>query len=296
MDHFASLVPNHEYGCSAHCCCLCFRELSFLIISTVCKKNRSRTRLLALHCNPQLVFCDGHFLMLPLHNNGTQIGMDNDQSYAPQLPVSIAFLVVVWLSCLQTRPAHQRYPRPPCLQGPWPRDCSQHHLLKSPVLRAETRPPERIACHNFHQPTSVSDRSVVSGFYSCPFLCADFLNRRCSIIFCWLSLSGGSNFIVRSHPPSVGENSIFFPVLGSKLKPCLCGPKQTHRPQSVISVTAIKGRRQLIFLLSMAIGFPGPSNVHRILFPWSHTLSRPAVLYAHPSRESLWTKYPRAAG
>ena len=88
-------------------------------------------------------------------------------------------------------------------------------------------------------------------------------------MFCWLS--GGSNFIVRSHPPGVGVNSIFFPVLGSKLKPCLCGPKQTHRPQSVISVTAIKGRRQLTFLLSMAIGFPVPSSVHRILF-LGHTL------------------------
>ena len=44
--------------------------------------------------------------MLPLHNNGSEIGMDNDQSYAPQLPVSRAFLVVVWLSYLQTRPSH----------------------------------------------------------------------------------------------------------------------------------------------------------------------------------------------
>ena len=57
------------------------------------KKNRSHMRLLALHCNPRLVFCHGHFLMLPLHNNGTKIGMDNDQSCAPQLPVSL-----VWCS------------------------------------------------------------------------------------------------------------------------------------------------------------------------------------------------------
>ena len=59
------------------------------------------------------------------------------------------------------------------------------------------------------------------------------------------------------------------PVLGSKLKPCLRGPRQTHRPQSLISVTAIKGRRLLTFLLSMAIGFPVSSKVHTILFPWS---------------------------
>ena len=115
MNHFASLVPNHEYGCSAHCNCLCFRELSFLIISAICKKIRSQMKLLALHCNPRFVFCGGHFLTL--HNNGTKIEMDYEQSYAPQLLVSKAFLVVVWLSYLQTRPSHQRYPRPPCLQG-----------------------------------------------------------------------------------------------------------------------------------------------------------------------------------
>ena len=107
--------------------------LSFLIISAICKKkNRSHMKLLALHCNPRLVFCGGHFLTLPLHDNGTKIEMDNDQSYAPQLPVSTAFLVVVWLSYLQTRPSHQRYPRLPCLQGPRARGCFQCHLLESP--------------------------------------------------------------------------------------------------------------------------------------------------------------------
>ena len=40
-------------------------------------------KLLALHCNPRLVFCGGHFLTLPSHNNGTKIEMDSDQSYAP---------------------------------------------------------------------------------------------------------------------------------------------------------------------------------------------------------------------
>ena len=49
--------------------------------------------------------------------------MDNDQSYAPQLPVSKAFLVVVWLTYIQNRPDHQHYHRPPCHQGPRGRDC-----------------------------------------------------------------------------------------------------------------------------------------------------------------------------
>ena len=141
-------------------------------------------RLLALHCNPQLVFCGGHFLMLPLHNNGTKIGIDSDQSCASQLPRVEGFLGCGLALTPQTRPA----------------------------------------------------------------------------------------------------------------KLCLCGPKQTLRPQPVISVTAIKERRQLTFLLSMAIGFLVPSKVHRILFPWTYTLSRPAKLYAHLSRESLWTNDPRAAG
>ena len=251
MNRVASLVSNHEYGCSAHCSCLCFRELSFLIISAICKKNRGHIKLLALHCNPRLVFCGDHFLTLPLHNNGTKIGMDSDQSYAPQLPVSKAFLVVVWLSHLQTRPTHQRYPRRPCHRV---HKCSQDCLFGSPVLRAETRPPEKIASHDSHQPFGVNDRSVASGFYSCPFLCDDFLNR-------FVQYFVGSLWWLRSHPPSVGENSIFCPVLRSKLKPCLCGPEQTHRPQSVISVTAIKGRRQLTFLLSMVIGFPVSSKV-----------------------------------
>ena len=132
------------------------------------------------------------------------------------------------------------------------RDCFQYNLLKSPVLRAETPPPERIASHDSHQPIRVSDCSVVSGFYSCPFFA--LISGSLRSAFCWLS--GGSNVIVRSRPPGAGVNSIFCPVLGSKLKPCCCGPKQTHRPQSIISVTAIKGRRQLTFLLSMTIGFP----------------------------------------
>ena len=150
MNHFASLVPNHEHWCRAHCYCLCFSELSFFIISAVCTKNRSYTRLLALHCNPRFVFCGGHFSTLPSHNNGTKIDMDNDQSYAPQHLVSKAFLVVVWLSYLQTRRAHQRYHHPPCFQSPRARDCFQCHLLDSPVFQADTRPPERITSHDSH--------------------------------------------------------------------------------------------------------------------------------------------------
>ena len=49
---------------------------------------------------------------------------------------------------------------------------SQDCLFGSPVLRAETQPPERIASHDSHLPFGVSDRSVVSAA-----LCADFLNR-----------------------------------------------------------------------------------------------------------------------
>ena len=107
--------------------------LSSSSLLSVKKKKRNHMRLLALHCNPRLVFCGGHFWMMPLHNNGTKIGMDNDQSSVAQLPVSKAFLVVVWLSCLQTRPADQRYPRPPCPRGPWPRDCFQYHLLNNTI-------------------------------------------------------------------------------------------------------------------------------------------------------------------
>ena len=133
----------------------------------------------------------------------------------------------------------------------------------SPVLRAEDQPRDRVASHDFHQPLCVSDCSVISGFYIGPLLCTDFLN---CLFNTSLALSGGSNVIVRSQPPGVGVKSIFCPILGSKLKPCRCGPKLAHRPQSVISVTATNGV-QLTFRLSMTIGLPVPPKVHRILFP-----------------------------
>ena len=198
--------------------------------------------------------------------------MGNDQSCEPQFHLSRASLVV---------PAHLHFPRRPCRRG---HRCSQDCLLDLPVLRAEARPPARVASHDFHQPLCVSDRSVVSGFDIGPFLCTDFLN---CFVEHFVGSSGGSNVIVRSQPPGVDVKSFFCPVLGLELKPCHCGPKQTHRPQSVISVTAMSGRLQLTFRLSITIGFLVPSEVPKILFPWSYTLSRPAVLYAHPNRESL---------
>ena len=143
-----------------------------------------------------------------------------------------------------------------------------------------------------------SDSVSVIAPLSLSSTCALFL-----ALICWiavfntlLALSDGSSVIVMSRPPGVGVKSIFCPVLGSKLKPCRCGQKQTNLPQSVLSMTAINGRLQLTVRLSMAIGFPDASSVDTILFPWSYTFSLRAVLKAHPSRESLWTRYPRAAG
>ena len=70
-------------------------SVSYLSSSSLLSvKNRSHMKLLALHCSPQLVFCGGHLLMQPLQNNGTEIGMGNDQSYERQLPASQASLVV----------------------------------------------------------------------------------------------------------------------------------------------------------------------------------------------------------
>ena len=114
-----------------------------------------------------------------------------------------------------------------------------------------------------------------------------FPDLLCSTL-CWL-------FLVCQVPPrGVGVKSIRCPVLASKLKPSRCGPKQTHRPQSVISVTAISGRPQLTFRLSMTIGFPDASQVTNILFPWSYTLSLPAVLCTHIRAENLCGSNTRA--
>ena len=59
MDHFASLVPNHKYGCGTN---FCFRELSVIIILTVREKNRSHKILLALRCNIMINHMSLNFL------------------------------------------------------------------------------------------------------------------------------------------------------------------------------------------------------------------------------------------
>ena len=151
MNHFASLVPNHEYGCGTNCHRLCFCELS-VVVFAVCEKSV--------------------VLPQPLHNNSTKIGMGSDQSYEPQHHLSRASLVVVWLSYLQTPPAP---PQLICIVLVV-RVVEATDVLDPAVLRAEARPPERVASHDFHRTLCVSDRSVVSGFYIGPFLCTDFLN------------------------------------------------------------------------------------------------------------------------
>ena len=150
---------------------------------------------------------------------------------------------MVWLSYLHTPQAHLHRPRRPCCRG---HRCSQDCLWDSPVLRAGTRPSERIASNDFHQPPGVSDRSTVSGFFIGTLLRTNFLN-------CFVQHFVGS---LRCQC----ETNILQCSGITTLKPCRCGPKQTHRPQSVISVTAITGRRQLTFLLSMTVGFPDLSK------------------------------------
>ena len=91
MDHFASLVPNHEYGCGTICHCFC--EVS-VIVFAVCEK--------AVVTRDYWNFVVILGLSSLLHNSGTKIGMGSDQSYEPQLHLPMASLVVVWLSYLQT--------------------------------------------------------------------------------------------------------------------------------------------------------------------------------------------------
>ena len=99
--------------------------------------------------------------------------MVTDRWYEPQLHLTRVSLVVVWLSYLQTPQAHLHCHRRPCCPG---HRCSQDCLWDSPVLRAGTRPSERIASNDFHQPPGVSDRPTVSGIFIGTLLRTDFLN------------------------------------------------------------------------------------------------------------------------
>ena len=76
----------------------------------------------------------------------------------------------------------------------------------------------------------------------------NFTNLSFCSTLCWVFLVALTSLSGPNHK-SVGVN-----------------PKQTNRPQSDISVTAIIGRRQLTFLLSMTTGFPVQSKMHKILF------------------------------
>ena len=142
MDHFASLVPNHWYWCRSHCCCLA--SVSCLSSSSLLSVTKTVVTRDYWHV---IVILGLSFVVvtLPSHNNGIEMINHNAQLHELK-----AFLVVVWLSYLQTRRAHQHYHHPPCFQGPRARDCFQCHLLEPPVLQAETRPPERITSHDSH--------------------------------------------------------------------------------------------------------------------------------------------------
>ena len=171
MDHFCFFSRSTVMGVAPTA--VASATLSCLSSSLLSVKIRGHTRLLALRCNPRLAFCGDHPLPQPLHKNGTKIGMGSDRSCEPQLHLSMASLVVVWLSHLQTPPSYLRCPPRPCRRG---HGCSQDCLLDPPVLRAGAKPPERVASHDFHQPLCVSDRSVVSGFHIGSFLRTDILN------------------------------------------------------------------------------------------------------------------------
>ena len=152
MNHLASVVPNHEYGCSAQYCCLCFLEFSFLIISAICKETRSHMEPLALHENLRLV------------RHQDRYDRSYDRSYEPQLPVSKTFLVV-WSGSHTSRLAQLIS----VILVVRVIEATDVLKIVCSVLRSHGLKPERIF--------GVSDSSLVSGFYSCPFLCADFLNR-----------------------------------------------------------------------------------------------------------------------
>ena len=208
--------------------------------------------------------------MRPLHNNGTKIGMGNDQIICASTSYVEGFL-----RCgpyLQTRPAHQRYHHPPCFQGPRARDCFQCQLLESRVLQAVTRPPERITSHDSHKPIRVSDCSVIFNYCSCSPLCADLLN-------CFVHYFVGSLRWFRLHrqvPSARCRREL-------NLLPCSRVKTETlplwSKTNPSTTICHLSDRHQG----SSTVDFSSLDD----LCPWSCTLSRPAVLYAHPSRESL---------
>ena len=78
--------------------------------------------------------------------------------------------------------------------------------------------------------------SIVSGFSF--FLLLSLISR--NVLFnILMALFGGFRVVVSQHP-SVGVKTLFCTVLES-----LLWSKPTHRPQYVISVTAISSRQQL---------------------------------------------------
>ena len=169
---------------------------------------------------------------------------------------------MVWLSYLQTRPAHALSSSSVLSR---PQMHFQDCFVDPPVFRAGARPPERVASHDFSQPLCVSDCSIVSSYCSCPFLCADLLD--CLVQYCvaplwWLQLH-------RQVPAAKCRREINL-WLGFRIKAenLPLRSKTDHRPQSVISVTAFSGRLQLTLRLSMTVGLPDSSKVHKILFSW----------------------------
>ena len=148
MEHLASLVPNHKYGCGTNCCCFCICEVS-VVIYTVCEESavtRDYWHFVVILGLSSVVItrCRSHYTMTTPRSE--------------------------WALTLQ---AHLRRPRRPCRRG---HRCSRDCLLDPRVLQADARPSEKITSHDFHQLLRVNDCSVVSGFHISPFPCIDLLN------------------------------------------------------------------------------------------------------------------------
>ena len=88
------------------------------------------------------------------------------RSFLPEFQVEIKkrrSVIILAGMVPRTRTAHLRFPRRPCHRA---HRCSQDTLFGSPVWRAKTQPPEKMACRGSHKPFGVSDRFKVSGFYN----------------------------------------------------------------------------------------------------------------------------------